>query len=100
MSWFYRNLIRPALFLQDSEAIHNRTIRALSWASRQKLACEALGSFYAAPPLPVELFGLKFPNPVGLAAGMDKYATAVPVWEAMGFGFSELGGVTDRKSVV
>jgi dihydroorotate dehydrogenase len=42
----------------------------------------------------VELFGLKFPNPVGLAAGMDKQAVAVPAWAAMGFGFSELGGVT------
>jgi dihydroorotate dehydrogenase len=42
----------------------------------------------------VELFGLKFPNPVGLAAGMDKQAAAVPIWSALGFGFSELGGVT------
>jgi dihydroorotate dehydrogenase len=44
--------------------------------------------------LPVELFGLTFPNPVGLAAGMDKAAAAVPVWKALGFGFTELGGVT------
>lgn len=44
--------------------------------------------------LPVEAFGLTFPNPVGLAAGMDKQAAAVPVWQWMGFGFSELGGVT------
>ena len=42
----------------------------------------------------MEIFGLKFPNPVGLAAGMDKLAQAVPVWPALGFGFSELGGVT------
>lgn len=42
----------------------------------------------------MELFGLKFPNPVGLAAGMDKQAAAVPVWSALGFGFCELGGVT------
>lgn len=38
--------------------------------------------------------GLRFPNPVGLAAGMDKVAEAVPMWGALGFGFSELGGVT------
>jgi dihydroorotate dehydrogenase len=44
--------------------------------------------------LPVELFGLKFPNPVGLAAGLDKLGQAVPAWSALGFGFSELGGVT------
>jgi dihydroorotate dehydrogenase len=51
-------------------------------------------SFLGAARLPVELFGLEFPNPVGLAAGMDKTAEAVPAWAAMGFGFSELGGVT------
>ncbi|MEQ2007975.1 MAG: dihydroorotate dehydrogenase (quinone), partial [Limisphaerales bacterium] len=94
MSWFYRSLIRPALFTQDSEAIHNRTLAALGWAARQPWACRALDCAYGAPELPVELFGLRFPNPVGLAAGMDKQAAAVPVWPALGFGFSELGGVT------
>src|SRR5262245_12497851 len=94
MSWFYRALIRPALFAQDSEEIHNRTLTTLGWASRHESVCEALSAFYAAPALPVEAFGLKFPNPVGLAAGMDKHAAAVPGWPALGFGFSELGGVT------
>ncbi|PAW85775.1 MAG: dihydroorotate dehydrogenase (quinone) [Pedosphaera sp. Tous-C6FEB] len=94
MSWFYRSLIRPALFSQDSESIHNRTLAALGWAARQPWACGALGCAYSAPELPRELFGLRFPNPVGLAAGMDKQAAAVPVWRALGFGFSELGGVT------
>ncbi len=94
MSWLYRNFLRPVLFTQDSEAIHNRTLAALGWAGRRKFYCDALASFFAAPPLPVELFGLKFPNPVGLAAGMDKHAAAAPVWPALGFGFSELGGVT------
>jgi len=42
----------------------------------------------------MEVFGLKFPNPVGLAAGMDKFAAAIPAWEQIGFGFCELGGVT------
>jgi dihydroorotate dehydrogenase len=51
---------------------------------------------YRPADLPVELFGLRFPNPVGLAAGMDKEAAAVPAWAALGFGFSELGGVTWR----
>ena len=51
-------------------------------------------SIYGSPALPSEVFGLKFPNPVGLAAGMDKHATAVPGWAAMGFGHVELGGVT------
>jgi dihydroorotate dehydrogenase len=94
MSWLYRAVVRPWLFSLDSEAIHNRTVAALSWASRHETVREALAAFYAAPALPVETFGLKFPNPVGLAAGMDKHAAAVPVWPALGFGFSELGGVT------
>lgn len=94
MSWFYRTLLRPALFAQDSEAIHNRTLATLGWASRYESVCDALASFYGAPALPLEVFGLQFPNPVGLAAGMDKHAAALPAWPALGFGFSELGGVT------
>jgi len=42
----------------------------------------------------MDLFGLHFPNPIGLAAGMDKFGEAVPAWAALGFGFTELGGVT------
>ena len=94
MSWLYRNCLRPVLFTQDSEAIHNRTLAALGRAGRREIFCDALAAFFSAPPLPVEVLGLKFPNPVGLAAGMDKHAAAAPVWPALGFGFSELGGVT------
>jgi dihydroorotate dehydrogenase len=94
MSWFYRRLVRPALFSLDSEEIHNRTLKALGWLARRELFCETLASFFHTTDLSIELFGLKFPNPVGLAAGMDKYATTVPAWEALGFGFIELGGVT------
>lgn len=94
MSWFYRTAIRPQLFQHDAEEIHGRTLHALNWASRHEFVCSALESFLAAPNLPVELFGLQFPNPIGLAAGMDKLGEAVPAWSALGFGFSELGGVT------
>jgi dihydroorotate dehydrogenase len=94
MSWCYRHCVRPILFAQDSETIHNRTIRALAWISGSRAACAVLSSLYSAPDLPVELFGVRFPNPVGLAAGMDKHAAAVPAWKGLGFGFAELGGVT------
>ena len=94
MSWFYRTFIRPALFAHESEEIHNRTLAALGKAGRHPALCDALDAFYGAPALPVHAFGLKFPNPVGLAAGMDKQAAAAPVWPSLGFGFSELGGVT------
>ena len=94
MSWLYRTFARPFLFAQDSEAVHNRTLSLLSAASRVGVARDLVASLYETPDLPVEALGLRFPNPVGLAAGMDKQAAAVPMWRAMGFGFSELGGVT------
>jgi len=94
MSWLYRNAIRPILFTQEAESIHNRTMAALNWVGRHELVCEAIRSFLGAAELPVEVFGLRFPNPVGLAAGMDKNAVALPAWAAMGFGFTELGAAT------
>lgn len=94
MGLVYRNFIRPILFGFESEHVHNLTIRALGKVSRSSLCCDLLQDFLGAPHLPVKLFGLDFPNPVGLAAGMDKHAVAVPAWEALGFGFVELGGVT------
>ncbi|MCC6234039.1 MAG: quinone-dependent dihydroorotate dehydrogenase [Verrucomicrobiales bacterium] len=94
MGRLYRGLLRPILFLQDSEQIHNRTLRALGVAGRSAILRGALRSLYGAPALPLSLFGLSFPNPVGLAAGMDKKGEAIPTWASLGLGFSELGGVT------
>jgi dihydroorotate dehydrogenase len=96
MSWFYRNLIRPVLFTQDPEQIHERTMRGLAWASRNQVACDALATFFRASPLSISILGLTFPNPIGLAAGMDKHAEALPAWAALGFGFTELGAVTQH----
>lgn len=96
MSWFYRQIVRPMLFNFDSEEIHNQTLRGLGKISRSPLGLECLSSFFGLPQLPVHLWGLRFPNPVGLAAGMDKKAEAIPAWASFGFGFSELGGVTAR----
>src|SRR6202167_5123307 len=94
MGWPYKKIASPLLFAQDAERAHDFTLKILARASRSKFACDMIGNFFSAPELSVELFGLKFPNPVGLAAGMDKFAVAVPIWEKLGFGFSELGGVT------
>lgn len=94
MGWLYRNLVRPILFSQDSEEIHNLTLAGLGRVGRHTVLCDATESLFAPPELPMRSFGLDFPNPVGLAAGMDKQAAAVPVWSALGFGFTELGGVT------
>ncbi|MGC9941396.1 MAG: quinone-dependent dihydroorotate dehydrogenase [Verrucomicrobiota bacterium] len=94
MSWIYRHAIRPGLFKQDAEFAHDFALRQLARASNSALVGTITGALFAAPELPVGLFGLKFPNPVGLAAGLDKHAAAVPMWEKLGFGFCELGGVT------
>lgn len=66
----------------------------LAFAARQASLRSLARSIYGADAKPVEVFGLKFPNPIGLAAGMDKFAAALPIWECLGFGFTELGGVT------
>jgi dihydroorotate dehydrogenase len=94
VSWLYRGILRPLLFTQEAEKIHDRALRLLAGVSRHKVLLDMTAALYGAPELPVEVFGLRFPNPVGLAAGMDKWAQAVPAWGALGFGFSELGGVT------
>lgn len=94
MSWFYRQVVRPVLFNFDSEQIHNSTLASLARMSSSPLGRDVIESFYGTAHLPVKLWGLNFPNPVGVAAGMDKQGVAVPAWAAFGFGFSELGGVT------
>jgi len=94
MGWPYKKLVRPILFAQNAERVHDFTLKLLGHVSRNKFARDVTGKFFASPELPVEMFGLKFPNPVGLAAGLDKFAVAVPIWEKLGFGFCELGGVT------
>ena len=94
MGWIYRNCLRSLLFLPESEAAHNRVLKGLSLASKIPMLPMLADGLYGAPNLPVEVCGLRFPNPVGLAAGMDKSAVAVPMWERLGFGFTELGGVT------
>lgn len=94
MSWWYKQIVRPALFEMDSEAAHNMALDNLAQVSRASVLCEALAEMFSAPALPMKCFGLDFPNPVGLAAGMDKRGVAVPAWAALGFGFSEVGGVT------
>ncbi|RME95192.1 MAG: quinone-dependent dihydroorotate dehydrogenase [Verrucomicrobia bacterium] len=94
MSWFYRHLVRPVLFTQDPEEVHERTLRWLGWCARSRFLLGAMRLAWGAPSLPIETLGLRFPNPVGLAAGMDKAAQALPAWAAMGFGHCELGAVT------
>lgn len=94
MGWLHKKLIRPLLFRRDSETAHNLAVNSLARASGSRFLLGMVRAVYGSPDVPAEVFGLNFPNPVGLAAGMDKHAAAVPGWAALGFGFTELGGVT------
>ncbi|HXQ02605.1 MAG TPA: quinone-dependent dihydroorotate dehydrogenase, partial [Candidatus Udaeobacter sp.] len=89
----YERLVRPLLFSLEPEAAHHFTIASLRWASHFDPALRALKRF-TPPSKPKTLFGLNFPNPIGLAAGLDKNGVALPAWAALGFGFIEIGTVT------
>ena len=82
-------------FSLDPETAHHFAIGMLRQASRVDLALKALRIFQP-PPKPKTVFGLTFPNPIGLAAGFDKNGVALPAWEALGFGFIEIGTVTAK----
>jgi dihydroorotate dehydrogenase len=75
----------------DAESAHEFTLRRLAGLRGPALAM--LRQRYAVDK-PVEVFGVRFPNPVGLAAGMDKNGVALGAWPALGFGFVEVGTVT------
>ncbi len=94
----YRSLIRPLLFRLDAETAHHLTFAMLRTAARipGMLPLVRLASGGLPSGLERTVFGLKFPNPVGLAAGLDKDATVNEGWEAFGFGFVEIGTVTPR----
>ena len=91
----YERFVRPLLFSLDAEAAHDLTVAFLQGASHLDLVLRALKIFR---PLsnPKTVFGLEFPNPIGLAAGLDKNGVALPAWAALGFGFIEIGTVTAR----
>jgi dihydroorotate dehydrogenase len=83
-------LLRPAVFALDAEQAHRLTVAALKlWGP-------------AAPdlvpgPLAIEVAGLHFPNPLGMAAGFDKDAEVPDALLALGFGFAEVGSITPRR---
>src|SRR5437879_8419364 len=91
----YERFVRPLLFSIDPETAHRLTIGSLRAASHVNLALRAL-SVFQPPAKPKKLFGLNFPNPIGLAAGLDKNGVALPAWAAIGFGFIEIGTVTAK----
>jgi dihydroorotate dehydrogenase len=84
---------RPLLFRLDPETAHSLALRSL--ALLQSLGMMALLAGRIASK-PVRVMGLDFPNPLGLAAGLDKHAEYIDALASLGFGFLEVGGVTPR----
>jgi dihydroorotate dehydrogenase len=91
----YERFVRPLLFSLDPETAHHFAIACLRIASHLHPALRAL-KFFQSPAKPKTVFGLNFPNAVGLAAGFDKNGVAIPAWAALGFGFIEIGTVTAK----
>lgn len=87
------SLAKPYLFKLDAESAHDLTLKSLKWAEKSGL----LG-LCAQPAICAtrQVMGLNFPNPVGLAAGLDKNAAVIDGMAALGFGFIEVGTVTPR----
>jgi dihydroorotate dehydrogenase len=100
----YRRLLRPTLFQvagRDAEAIHERVLGMLARVSASPAMTQALArvsaiTWHGDLGREREVFGLRFPHPVGLAAGFDKNARAVHALAALGFGFVEVGTITQH----
>jgi dihydroorotate dehydrogenase len=101
----YQSGIRPILFSglnADPEWLHQQTLRLLGWLDDSTSSPSThwvqarLQQSYCLRDAAIEqtLWGLKFPNPLGLAAGFDKDGVAANIWSSLGFGFAELGTVT------
>jgi dihydroorotate dehydrogenase len=95
MSNGYERFVRPLLFSVDAERAHDVAITCLRAVSHLGPALRALKRFQP-PSKPKTVFGVHFPNPIGLAAGFDKNGVALPAWAALGFGFIEIGTVTAK----
>ena len=96
-------LVRPLLFALEAETAHHFTLEALRVYQRVSVPLDALGGFFRLGVVPPAsetsartVMGLQFPNPVGLAAGLDKNGDYIDALARLGFGFIEIGTVTPR----
>lgn len=94
----YKHLIRPLFFLIDPERIHHWLVKGIQYAFKIPGKKQAVTYFCKPkhPKLERNVFGLRFENPVGLAAGFDKNATIYNEFASFGFAFIEIGTVTPK----
>ncbi|MCU0430315.1 MAG: quinone-dependent dihydroorotate dehydrogenase [Cytophagaceae bacterium] len=92
------SILRSWLFKKDAETAHHTTFRLLKTACSLPGMPSLLKTIYCVndPALAVEVAGLRFPNPVGLAAGLDKDAKMIDEFSCLGFGFIEIGTLTPK----
>jgi dihydroorotate dehydrogenase len=91
----YERCFKPILFSMDPERVHHLTLLALTTLCRAPWLLNLIPRLVD-QRLVKEVFGIRFPNPIGLAAGFDKNGVALAAWEALGFGFVEAGTITAR----
>jgi len=93
--------IRPVLFKLDPEVMHHITLNLVKWAGILPPTYALLRAMFEVndPRLQVQAFGVKFRNPIGLAAGYDKDGVAVRGLSSLGFGHIELGTLTRHKQI-
>ncbi len=93
---FYKLIVRRILFLIDAENVHDKTLRFCQFFGRYSIlrGFTSLLFFYSNPVLEQKIRGIKFPNPIGLAAGFDKDALLTDILPSLGFGFAEAGSIT------
>ena len=96
----YRSLLRPVLFSTGAETAHGLAIAAAELASSSRWLCSQVehNRAIASPRLAIDVAGLHFRTPLGLAAGFDKSARAVPFLAALGFGHVEVGSISAEPS--
>ncbi len=95
-SFFYQKILKPIFFRFDPEKVHDRITKVGVLLGKCSFTRKVLSKVFAFqhPSLVQEIRGVKFPNPIGLAAGFDKNAQLVDILPAVGFGFMEVGSIT------
>jgi dihydroorotate dehydrogenase len=89
-------ILRSLLFRLDAEAAHDLVVSQMRRLQEVPLALRTISGVCSGPADPIELWGIRFRNRFGIAAGFDKNGELVPMLEALGFGFVEIGTVTPR----
>src|SRR3989344_3314770 len=96
LNFFYRQFLKPIFFKLDPETIHDTMVSIGEFIGKNYLLRKFTGFLfsYSNPELEQKILGIKFSNPIGLAAGFDKNARLTDILPSVGFGFEEVGSIT------